>query len=152
MMPLVNVSIHHKHQNTPRQSPNSNKGSSFHLSQPFSQSYRSNLPTSLTYFMQLRLQRLLTLRTWCGYRYDMAWKWTTTHHFSWGNKDAHWLWMTWLPRRFLPRTSSSKEGRRKWQPPIQASKHFFSQQMKLQSVCTESDFPSKNKDLTLKIE
>jgi len=54
---------------------NPNKLFSFHLSQPFSLSYRSILPTSLTYVMLLRHQRLLTLRTWCGYRYEMVWKW-----------------------------------------------------------------------------
>jgi len=64
---------------------NPNKLPSFHLSQPFSLSYRSILPTSLTYVMLLRHQRLLTLRTWCGYRYEMVWKWITTHYFSWNN-------------------------------------------------------------------
>lgn len=57
---------------------NSNKLPSFHLSQPFSLSYRSILPTSLTYVMLLN-QRLLTLRTWCGYWYDMIWKWYYIH-------------------------------------------------------------------------
>jgi len=43
------------------------------------------LPTSLIYVMLLRHQRLLTLRTWCGYRYEMVWKWITTHYFSRSN-------------------------------------------------------------------
>jgi len=65
---------------------------SFHLSQPFSRSYRSILPTSLIYVMLLRHQRLLTLRTWCGYRYEMVWKWITRHYFSWSNRNTHCLY------------------------------------------------------------
>jgi len=72
---------------------NSNKLPSFHLSQPFSLSYRSILPTSLTYVMLLRHQRLLTLRTWCGYRYEMVWKWITTHYFSWNNRNTHYFYL-----------------------------------------------------------
>jgi hypothetical protein len=75
---LTPISLHQSH--------------SFHLSQPFSLSYRSILPTSLTYVMLFRHQRLLTLRTWCGYRYEMVWKWfTTTHYFSWNNRNTQLL-------------------------------------------------------------
>jgi len=62
---------------------------SFHLSQPFSLSYRSILPTSLIYVMLFRLQRLLTLRTWCGYRYEMAWKWLQQHIIFQGVIGTH---------------------------------------------------------------
>ena len=50
-----------------------------HLSQPFSQSYRSILPTSLIYVLLFKHQRLLTLRTCCGYRYETAWNY---HSFT----------------------------------------------------------------------
>jgi len=39
-------------------------------SQFFSQSYESNLPTSLIYIVLIN-QRLLTLETCCGYEYDL---------------------------------------------------------------------------------
>jgi len=79
----------------PQESPNQatlHHQHSFHLSQPLSRSYRSILPTSLIYVMLFRHQRLLTLRTWCGYRYEMVWKWfTTTHYFSWSNMNTQLL-------------------------------------------------------------
>jgi len=65
---------------------------SFHLSQPFSQSYRSILPTSLIYVMLFRHQRLLTLRTWCGYRYEMVWKWLQQHIIFHGTIGIHSYW------------------------------------------------------------
>lgn len=40
-------------------------------SQSFSRSYRSNLPTSLTYIVLYR-QRLFTLETCCGYGYGLV--------------------------------------------------------------------------------
>lgn len=46
---------------------------SHHQSQPFSQSYRSKLPTSLNYILPVD-QRLLTLKTGCGYLYVHLWK------------------------------------------------------------------------------
>jgi len=105
----------------------SNKLFSFHLSQPFSQSYRSILPTSLTHVIPLRLQRLLTLRTWCGYRYEMVWEWLTTHYFSWNNRITH----NWYYKNvFNAFHNFKRKSKWKW-PPIQTLNEYFSQQMKL---------------------
>jgi len=86
-----------------------NKLLSFHLSQPFSLSYRSILPTSLTYVMLLRHQRLLTLRTWCGYRYEMVWKWITTHYFSWNNRNTHYFYL-WMIFDVIQRIKEGQKG------------------------------------------
>ena len=50
-------------------------------SQSLSRSYRSNLPTSLIYIILID-QRLLTLETWCGYRYGLVWNKYLTRVFK----------------------------------------------------------------------
>jgi len=103
------------------------------LSQPFSLSYRSILPTSLTYVILFR-QRLLTLRTWCGYWYDMVWKWyflillSTTHHFSWNKSNTQLLEII---NRFLKSTYYLSKGTLKNISFIKANKKYISEQIKL---------------------
>lgn len=46
-------------------------GTSYPKSQPFYQRYRSILPTSLTHIILIN-QRLITLETWCGFRYGLG--------------------------------------------------------------------------------
>jgi hypothetical protein len=53
----------------------------------------AGLSLHIYYVMLLRHQRLLTLRTWCGYRYEMVWKWITTHYFSWNNRNTHYFYL-----------------------------------------------------------
>jgi hypothetical protein len=57
------------------------------------QQIKKNSVWHLHYVMLLRHQRLLTLRTWCGYRYEMVWKWITTHYFSWNNRNTHYFYL-----------------------------------------------------------